>query len=477
MFFMRKLMVRLGSEYNGINATATQISNALLVIEGGFSLASLVALYNPFTKKDFEKVNRIIGHSQRVFLKMAIGIFAAGMVTSVVFAFFMKTQVPTLEVIAIFALTIATIAYRIMVTNALRLMFQVAQTEYYMHATHLITNALIYLVMIVLLDQGYGLVVVKVVHLLGTVLDSIILLLIHRKKFAFIGRLRFQGREAIEGTRDVFWAKLTGLIYSSAPTFFLSLFVGAAATSVYAVYNSVMALLAGVLAALLAAPQSALGQIVSENDERRLATAFKEYEAIAFVMISVALTTVFPIIIPFVKIFTFGVHDTNYVYPVYAVLLSLSALAQFVHIPSGTGLNLTGNFGIVKRIQVSACLLLLVLTVIGALTWQTVGILLAQLIANLYLAVVEIISVRRYVLQRQVGGMALRLIGIAVGVVVIAYVEYIVIDLLTIESLIHLFVVASALLLVNALLVLLLFAILDRNVIVLLKNRLLALKR
>ena len=50
----RSIMSHYGSDYNGINSIVTQVVNAIMVLEGGFTLASNVALFKPF----FEKISK-----------------------------------------------------------------------------------------------------------------------------------------------------------------------------------------------------------------------------------------------------------------------------------------------------------------------------------------------------------------------------------------------------------------------------------
>ena len=52
----RFILARFGSDFNGLNSTANQIVNVLLILEGGFTLASNVALFYPLTHGDYKQV-------------------------------------------------------------------------------------------------------------------------------------------------------------------------------------------------------------------------------------------------------------------------------------------------------------------------------------------------------------------------------------------------------------------------------------
>ena len=58
-----------GSDFNGLNSTANQIVNVLLILEGGFTLASNVALFTPLTKGDLPLVNGVLAATRQKFRK------------------------------------------------------------------------------------------------------------------------------------------------------------------------------------------------------------------------------------------------------------------------------------------------------------------------------------------------------------------------------------------------------------------------
>ena len=203
----------------------------------------------------------------------------------------------------------------------------------------------------------------------------------------------------IKGTKDVFFSRIGGLVYSSAPVLFISTFVGTIFTSVYAVYNSVISVVSNAINALLIAPRNALGQIVHENDNKRLNSIFNEYEYISSLSLSILCSTTFALIIPFVRIYTKGVDDIDYINVLLAVLLVLNSALQMIHIPSGTCIEIAGHFKAIKIIQLIAAALIIILSTVGALVWGIYGILLAKVITSLYLCVAETVYVRKNILK------------------------------------------------------------------------------
>ena len=54
------VIAEFGDDFNGLNSTANQIVNLLLILEGGFTVASNVALFGPLGRQETDVVNGII---------------------------------------------------------------------------------------------------------------------------------------------------------------------------------------------------------------------------------------------------------------------------------------------------------------------------------------------------------------------------------------------------------------------------------
>ena len=90
-----------GSDFNGLNSTANQIINVLLVLEGGFTLASNVVLFAPLNKKDYSKVNGILFVTREKFRKIGLAFFACGFAISVVYVYIVNSNLDSILVFCI----------------------------------------------------------------------------------------------------------------------------------------------------------------------------------------------------------------------------------------------------------------------------------------------------------------------------------------------------------------------------------------
>ena len=92
----RGIMSHYGSDYNGINSIVTQVVNAIMVLEGGFTLASNVALFKPFMEKNIKKINGILSATEKRFRMVSLIAVLIGVVIAFIFPFCISTEVPYL---------------------------------------------------------------------------------------------------------------------------------------------------------------------------------------------------------------------------------------------------------------------------------------------------------------------------------------------------------------------------------------------
>lgn len=415
LLLTRLILVNLGSDYNGINGTVTQFLSILMLFESGLTVAALVKLYNPFHNNDYHEINKLLSKVRIEFKRIGILILVFGVISSSIYSIFIKTNVNYLVVLLMFFMSIASTAFNFYYSYKYRLLFQVSQLEYLVYIVHIGQYIIMYSGMILIIQYTKNIVLARGFYLLLNIVAGVVIGAIARKRFPFISFDSDCSMVKIEGTRDLFISKLVGMLYNSLTPFYLAVFVGTLQTSVYFVFNSVIAIVNNIVNTTLLAPQNALGQIIN-SDQERLGETMKEYEFTSLIISSTLLATTMALIIPFIRIFTARINDVEYVQPVIAILLLLITATQIVHIPSGKCIELSGNFKVVRRIQLVAFSMLTVLSIIGVYYYGLTGLLIAKLFTNIILAILEI----RYAHTKIIRGSLISFLWITIPNIIIA---------------------------------------------------------
>lgn len=401
LFVTREIIAHIGSDYNGINSTATQVLTVLSLLEGGFTLATLVCLYKPYNENDIVRLNQYLSLSAKKYRRIGGLYLIVGIMISVAYAPFVKTEAGLITTVSIMILSAVSSSFSIFYLSKYRLVYQVSQSEYVLYIVQASVNVLMYISEIVIIRLTKSIVCSRLCVTTFQIISGLMIGAVARKRFRFVSFKESHEGVSVSGTGDVFVSRVSGLIYSSCTVLFISTFVGTALTSVYAVYNSVLGLIGNYINVCLTAPRNALGQLMHDGqaDDERLRKVYDEYEYIAILAVALLYSITMALIIPFVKVYTFGIADINYIDIKLALLLVLVSVTQMIHIPSGTCIEISGRFKAVKKIQGMTAVLILILSILGARFAGLYGILTAKLLTNIVLASVEIIYARKVVLH------------------------------------------------------------------------------
>lgn len=387
---IRLVIKAYGSDFNGLNSTVNQFINMLLVIEGGFTLATTVALFRPFTQHDILKINGILSASRKVFNKIGLFFLLVGTILSIVSVFFLKSDINSVIIFLSFFLTVLSTSFNLSYATKYKIILQTDQKEY---ISNFIQAGVLFLsqsltVVFVLLD--FHMLWIRIIMVLGTVITSLLIAYTCKKNYDYVNYYEEPLDSEIKGTKDLMMQKITGVIYGTIPVLFMSMTLGTLYVSVYIVYNNVFSLVKNLLYAVVNAPRMGLGKLIAEQPKKYVFKIFQEYEFIIVNSLLYVLTLTTVLIEPFISLYTHDIKDVNYSSATLALLLTLIAFFEIIHIPSGNIINMAGKFRIGKTIQTIAAVSLVISMVIFYWFFGFNGVLSGVLLTAILLAIMEI---------------------------------------------------------------------------------------
>lgn len=423
MLLTRTVLLHLGSDYNGLNGTITQFLSVLVLFESGFTIAALVKLYKPFGDENYDEINKILSKTKKKFSTIGWLMLIVGTIAAAIYILFIKTNVDYAVVLAMFFFSVASTAFNFAYTYKFRLMFQVSQKEYVIYLVNIIQYLIMYGGMILIVGLTQNIVIARAFNFAMNVASGFAIGIAAKKIFPY-AKYNIECSEVqIDGTKDLLVSKIVGILYNSLTFFYMSTFVGTVQTSIYAVYNSVMSIIHNFTNVALNAPQNALGQIIN-TEKDKLKKTLEEYEYTSVFLASVLLSATMALYIPFIRIYTDGVTDVDYIRPEIALLLVLITVTQMIHIPSGKCIELSGNFKIAKKIQMITLVMLAAFSAAGAYLNGLIGLLVAKLATNLILAAMEVGYTHTKIAEGTLGSFFVTVIPNVAVLSAMAFAEY-----------------------------------------------------
>ncbi len=419
------VIARFGSDFNGLNSTANQIVNILLVLEGGFTVASNVALFGPLTRQETDVVNGVLAATRQKFRKVGLLFLAIGIAIAAVYGFAAQSQLPWKFIFTLIVMTVVPAAFNLFYATTYRVLLQTQQKEYMISLFTILTVGLGHLANIGMILLDGQMWMVRFNTMVFTVMNSLLIGWYARRKNKFLNLKVTPQSQLIQGTGDVMAQKITGVIYQAAPMVFLTVSPtgGTVLASVYYVYNQVLLMLKTLLHSVIDAPRHSLGQLMTERERKDVWPVFAQYEYLAFLAVFVILTTCGSLIMPFIGLYTADFADANYYDQVIALMMVVTAVIEMIHIPSGHLLNMAGLFRVCRNIQVSSCLVLVATMAVGGMIWGVYGMLCAILLCAVLLAVLEMGYVHTKFFERKLPALLGRLLPLMVCGVAVCWLE------------------------------------------------------
>ncbi|MED3645225.1 hypothetical protein P5F75_17900 [Caldifermentibacillus hisashii] len=464
-FVVTKLIIiHYGSDFNGLNATVTQFINMLLIVEGGFTLATNVALFKPLSVSKYEIVNSILSATRRIFIKIGLLFFVIGILASIIYTIIINSNLPKSIIFMTLMMTVISTVFNLIFTTKYRILIQTEQKEYIINLVNIITIFLTQILIILIILFQQHMLIVRFIIMLGSIFNGLMIGYVCRKSYNFIDFSVKPNYKLIRGTKDVFVQKFTSMVYTSVPIVYISMTAGTIYASIFAVYNSVFSILKNVIYSFVNAPRIGFGRLIAERNKNYVMKVFLQYEFIVIILISGILSTAAVLILPFIGIYTRGVEDIDYIDKYLAVILIGITFFEIIHIPSGNIINMAGKFKIGKNIQNIACISLITLMIIGNHLFSFYGILLSVLFTSIILAILEIYYIHVVYFKDGLAVFLRILIPNTIFSIILVYIE--VAFLPKISGYIYFFIIGLFILLINYLLIVIINLLINRKLTV-----------
>lgn len=392
-----------GSDYNGINSTITQIVSAIMLLEGGFTLASNVALFEPFERNDIEKINGILSATSKRFAVVGAVSLVVGIIVTVIYPLTINNTISKWTIGMMLLTVLIPACINLGFNMRYRVLLLTSQKEYIISIFSTVTYVMGNGVAICLALLGSGILSVRIVIMLSMLLGYVLIAIYCRVKFPYVDFRQKPLFNEIKGTKNVLVTKILAVVYSSVPMIIISMIpeTGLVLASVYSVYKNVVYTVKNVLTSVCNAPRLSFGALLASGETARVKKLFEQYELIVCISISVILGTTCLLLLPFVQLYTNGITDVSYINIPIACIVLLTAFVEIIHIPSGQIIQMSGNFLATRKIQTVSLIVLAVSMAFGWIFGGMIGVTLSVLLAALLLAVLEIFYAGAKILHRK----------------------------------------------------------------------------
>lgn len=337
----RVLISAFGSEAYGISVSITQFLSYITLLESGIGGVARAQLYGPLAKKDLCGVSEVY-HAIRSFFRYVAGAF---LIYSIIlgFTYHDLAGVTIFSKAYIFALvlTIGLATLAKYMGGLANLTLIVADQKQYVNNAILIGTTLANTLAILLLVKlKADLLWVKLGSSLIFVIRPLLYTLYVKKHY----RLPKVGK-----AKAVLAQKWTGIgqhiayfLHTNTDIVLLTLFANAKLVAVYAIYNLVISSIRAITESFSGGMEAAFGEMIAKEQLKKLQRSYKRYKTLLVSVSGVLFSCTGILIVPFVRLYTKGITDADYVQPLFALILLMAEAVNCMMLPC-TSLPVAAN--------------------------------------------------------------------------------------------------------------------------------------
>ena len=379
----RLVLVKLGSEANGLLSSVGNILTYMSLLEAGVGTATLQALYKPCATDDHYSASSIMAATDYFYKRTGKIYLLIVIALSIGYTFAVKTELSRLEVFIVVLLSGLSGVISYFFQGKFKI-FLAAEGKTYINTNivtfvHIATS----IAKAVLLSTGFGVVAIQISVFLFNIIQMAVYLIYMRRHYPWLDMKVKPDFDAISQRNAVLVHQISGLIFNNTDVLLLTFFAGLKEVSVYSMYAMIYGMVKALAVVLYESYTYALGQSFN-TDRQRFIRIFDAYEVIT-IMITFSLYCICRYMMnPFLRLYTAGVNDIQYVDRYLPWLFAIFYLLHNGRTSSSAVINISQHFEDTKWRSILESFINVTVSVICVLRFGIYGVLIGTIAALLY---------------------------------------------------------------------------------------------
>lgn len=289
-FFMRTAMIYfMGVEYLGLNSLFTSILQVLNLTELGVGSAMVYSMYKPIATDDSQTICALMKLYRMYYRVIGLVIAIIGGILTPFIPYLIKSDLPVgLNIYILYLLNLAATVLSYWLFAYKNALFQAHQRIDITSKITIVTNTFQYVLQIIIIVFIKDYYLYVIITLLTQALTNIITAIAASKKYPDYkpkGKLNKQFVKGInQRIRDLFTAKLGGVVVNSADTVVISAFLGLTMLAIYQNYYFVLTSIIGFVVIVFQSCTAGIGNsVIVESEEKNFSDLKKFTFLIAWI--------------------------------------------------------------------------------------------------------------------------------------------------------------------------------------------------
>lgn len=397
----RLILLHYGSEINGLTSSINQFLSVITFLDLGVGAVVQSALYKPLAKNNEKQISLILASARTYFKKIALILILYVITLAMFFPLVIQEQVDFLSTLfLILAMSINLFAqYYFGIVN--ELLLNASQKAYIQLSTEIILVILNTIVSVLLINNGFSIVVVKLCTGLIYLVRPVFLKYYVNKNYKIDYSIEVF-KEPLEQKWNGVAQHIAAVVLNSTDVVILSIFSSLENVSIYSVYNLVVTGIKMLVTSLVTGIQSFFGNLLANEETELLDSYFTKIEWLMHTAVVYLFSLTATLIPSFVLLYTRGVTDANYYAPVFSLILVLAQALYCIRLPYNSIVLAAGHYRETQRSAVIEVVINIVISITTVVQYGLIGVAVGTFCAMAYRTVYLAVYLSRNILFRPI---------------------------------------------------------------------------
>lgn len=398
----RMFIMNYGSEVNGLQSSIAYIYTYIKLLESGIGTATIQALLKAFGNDNKNEINAVLSATNIQYKKVAKIYFLCMLIFAIIYPMTISSTIDSLTISMVVFLSGIGSLISFWTYGKFILLLQADGRSFVVSTIGLIIYILNNIIKIILIALGFSFVCV---YLGGLVLSGVTWIFYewYRKKhYSWVNYKVEPKFSAISQSKNVLVHQIASIVCNSTDVLVLTYVVGSLKlVSIYNVYIMIFDAVKSLIINIFSSVNFIMGQTYHKD-----IVLYRKYHhvyevldmAVSFTMYSIA----YVMIIPFLKVYTRGITDINYIDKYLPLLFVLIKLLTSAREPASQLINYAGHFKNTQNRAIIETTINVVISIIASYFLGIYGVLLGTVVALGYRTIDMYIYTSRRFLDRGV---------------------------------------------------------------------------
>ena len=396
------LIKQFGSEAYGATASITQFLAYISLLEGGIGGVARAAFYKPLAEGDMTRVSEIVYEIKRFF--RVVGSIFVVYVLILACSFSKISNIECFEwgytFLLVIVISISTFA-QYFIGMAYNILVSASQRQYITNTISIITTVLNTIFIILLINIGCDIIIVKLCSSCVFVLKPVFLMLYVKKEFKLV-KVKTRNTNYLSQKWEGLGQHIAYFLHSNTDIAVLTVLSNLTTVSVYSVYSLVITHIQNLSSSFSTGMESLFGDMLARKEMVELKKTFGYYETLVSMISTVLFSTTAVMIIPFVRLYVEGVSDADYIRPMFSILMIIASYLYCLRTPYHHMTIAAGHFRQTRVAAYGEAVINILLSIILVHKFGMIGVAIGTLVAVLFRMLYYALYLSRYIIHRSI---------------------------------------------------------------------------